>query len=100
MFPIIGFVKQATGVIGALRLAKKKGKQLVYVGKAGTGFNSKNSKDLIAKLQKLARPTSPITKLKKKDTTWVDPKLMAEIAFRDITEDGYLRHASFKGLKS
>lgn len=100
VFPIIGFVRQATGVIGALRLGKKRGKELVYIGKAGTGFNSRNSKDLIPRLSKLARPTAPVSdRLRKKDTTWVEPKLSATIEYRDITDDGKLRHASFKGLK-
>jgi bifunctional non-homologous end joining protein LigD len=101
VFPIVGFIKQATGVIGAVRLARKNGKELHYVGKAGTGFNRKNSHDLIARLSKFARPTPPITeRLRKKDTTWVEPKLSAIIEYRDITDDGKLRHASFKGLKS
>jgi ATP-dependent DNA ligase len=28
----------------------------------------------------------------------VDPKLLADVEFRDITSEGYLRHSSFKGL--
>jgi ATP-dependent DNA ligase len=32
------------------------------------------------------------------NTVWVEPKLMAKIEFRGITEDGMLRHPSFKGL--
>ena len=33
------------------------------------------------------------------DTIWVEPKVEADIAFTELTEDGMLRHASFKGLK-
>jgi bifunctional non-homologous end joining protein LigD len=101
VFPIVGFIKQATGVIGAVRLARKKGKELHYIGKAGTGFNRKNSHDLIVRLSMLARPTAPVVeRLRKKDTTWVEPELSAIIEYRDMTNDGKLRHASFKGLKS
>jgi bifunctional non-homologous end joining protein LigD len=35
---------------------------------------------------------------RKKDTRWVEPKLLAKIEYRDITDDGYVRHSSFKGL--
>jgi bifunctional non-homologous end joining protein LigD len=31
--------------------------------------------------------------------TWVKPKLVAEISFREITKDGAIRHPSFKGLR-
>ena len=35
-FPVIGFVKDSTGV-AALYLGKQEGKDLVYMGKVGTG---------------------------------------------------------------
>ena len=37
-FPVIGFVKDPTGV-AALYLGKKEGKDLVYMGKVGTGWD-------------------------------------------------------------
>jgi len=37
-FPVIGFVKDPTGV-AALYLGKKEGKDLVYMGKVGTGWS-------------------------------------------------------------
>ena len=30
---------------------------------------------------------------------WVQPRLLAEVAFTEITPDGLLRHPSFKGLR-
>ena len=30
---------------------------------------------------------------------WVEPRLVAEVAFSDWTDDGLLRHASFQGLR-
>jgi bifunctional non-homologous end joining protein LigD len=38
-FPVIGFVKDPTGV-AALYLGKREGKELVYMGKVGTGLQS------------------------------------------------------------
>ena len=46
-----------------------------------------------------ARVTPRLAKpLKRSDTIWVEPKLIADIALPELTEDGMLRHASFKGL--
>ena len=87
------------GHIAALRLAKRKGKALHNVGKAGTGFTRQSSQVLRKKLDPLARLTPPvIDKLRKKDTTWVEPNLSAKIEYTEFTADGTLRHPSFKGL--
>jgi ATP-dependent DNA ligase len=50
-------------------------------------------------LEPLARPTTPLAKpLKKRDTTWVEPRFDAEITYAEITDDGMVRHPSFKRL--
>ena len=86
--------------LAAIRLGRREGKDLVYAGKAGTGFTAKSAQDVRARLQPLIRRTPALAKpLRKKDTVWVEPKLEAEIEFRGVTSDGMLRHASFKGLK-
>ena len=41
-FPVIGFIKDPTGV-AALYLGKQEGKELVYMGKVGTGWNRTTS---------------------------------------------------------
>ena len=68
-------------------------------GKTGTGFNAKNSSTLMKQLKAL-EITKPPLKMpaKKRDTKWVQPKLVAKIEYRDFAEEGYLRHSSFKGL--
>jgi bifunctional non-homologous end joining protein LigD len=33
------------------------------------------------------------------DARWVEPKLVAEVAFTAWTRDGRVRHPSFKGLR-
>jgi len=30
---------------------------------------------------------------------WVEPRLLAEVEFTEITPDGLIRHHSFKGLR-
>lgn len=96
-FPIVGFVEDPAG-IAALHLAKREGKNLVYVGKVGTGFNRKSSMDIRRKLDAIVSPKSRLLKTPRLKATWVEPNLLAEVEYRDITSEGYLRHSSFKGL--
>ena len=98
-FPIVGFVPAAGNSIAALRLGRREGEDLVYVGKAGTGFTDRSGQDVRARLKPLIRKSAALAKpLKKKDTIWVDPTLEAEVAFSDMTGDGMLRHPSFRRL--
>jgi bifunctional non-homologous end joining protein LigD len=98
-FPVIGFVKDPTGV-AALYLGKKEGKELVYMGKVGTGWSRTVSSQIRKQLDTVVSPKSKLTKqVKKPKATWVDPVFMAEIEYRDITSEGLLRQSSFKGLK-
>jgi bifunctional non-homologous end joining protein LigD len=63
------------------------------------GFVLDGAGGLAAALAPLARSTSPLSKsIKKKDTTWVDPRYNAEIMYADITDDGMVWHPSFKRL--
>jgi bifunctional non-homologous end joining protein LigD len=92
----VGYVPASSGRgVGALRLATK---DLKYAGKVGTGFSDKVSLALRKQLDSISVPRAPIKVPRKRDTTWVEPRLRAKIAYRDITDDGMLRHASFKGL--
>src|SRR5882757_8576934 len=97
-FPVIGFIKDPTGV-AALYLGKREGKELVYMGKVGTGWNRTTSSRIRKALDTVVSPKSKLTKqVKKPKATWVDPVFMAEIEYRDITSEGLLRQSSFKGL--
>jgi len=97
-FPVIGFVKDPTGV-AALYLAKKEGKDLVYMGKVGTGWSRTVSSQIRKQLDTVVSPKSKLTKpIKKPKATWVEPTFVADIEYRDITSEGLLRASSFKGL--
>jgi bifunctional non-homologous end joining protein LigD len=97
-FPIVGFVKDPTGV-AALYLGKREGEDLVYMGKVGTGWSRTVSSQIRKQLNDVVTPNSKLTKaIKKPKATWVEPSFHAEVEFRDITSEGLLRDASFKGL--
>ena len=44
-FPIVSFVEDLDGV-AAMHLAKRQGKDFVFVGKVGTGYNRKSSMEM------------------------------------------------------
>jgi bifunctional non-homologous end joining protein LigD len=97
-FPVIGFVKDPTGV-AALYLGKREGKELVYMGKVGTGWSRTVSSEIRKQLDTVVSPKSKLTKqIKKPKAIWVEPSFVANIEFRDITSEGLLRQSSFKGL--
>jgi len=97
-FPVIGFDKDPTGV-AALHLARREGKDLVYMGKVGTGWSRTLSSKIRKQLDTVVSPKSKLTKPDRKlKATWVEPSFTAEIEYRDITSEGLLRQSSFKGL--
>jgi bifunctional non-homologous end joining protein LigD len=97
-FPVVGFVKDATGV-AALHLGRQQGKDLAYAGKVGTGWSRTVSGQIRKKLDTVVTPTSKLTRpIRDAKATWVEPKFLADVEYRDITADGLLRAASFKGL--
>ncbi|MEO3385013.1 DNA ligase D [Mesorhizobium sp. CAU 1741] len=100
-----GFVPSSTykDAIGSLVLGVFEDGKLRHAGRVGTGFSRAVAEDLFARLAKLERTKSPFSgKLDasaRRDVRFVDPKLVAEVEFRDWTADGRLRHASFRGLR-
>jgi bifunctional non-homologous end joining protein LigD len=85
---------------GALLLGVHEDGKLRYVGRVGTGFTESTLAALAARLGTLASKTSPFApEPREAGVHWVEPKLVAEIAFREWTRDGVLRQPSFKGLR-
>ena len=97
-FPVVGFIKDPSGV-AALYLGKQEGKDLVYMGKVGTGWSRAVSSQIRKQLDTVVSPKSKLTKaIKKPKATWVEPKFVADVEYRDTTSEGLLRASSFKGL--
>ena len=87
--------------LGALLVGHFEGDRLRYAGKVGTGFTRETLRELAARLAPLAQETSPFAPEKgiPRAATWVEPELVAQIAFMEWTPDGRLRHPSFLGLR-
>ncbi|HXQ88341.1 MAG TPA: non-homologous end-joining DNA ligase, partial [Solirubrobacterales bacterium] len=74
---------------------------LRYGGKVGTGFKASDLTELNKRLAPLERRTSPFDAGPKppKGAHFAEPKLVAELEFREVTKEGILRHAAYKGLR-
>jgi bifunctional non-homologous end joining protein LigD len=86
--------------LGALLLGAYSGKDLSFVGKVGTGFDTHTLADLAAVFRPLGRNTPPFSNPPRdKDVTWLEPRLVAQIAFQEWTADLKLRQPVFLGLR-
>jgi bifunctional non-homologous end joining protein LigD len=83
-----------------------------FVTPVGTGFNTATQKEIIQRLKPYETKTCPFVEEPeynkpsrfrpnppKAVVTWVKPKLVAEVSYREETKDGAIRHPSFKGLR-
>jgi bifunctional non-homologous end joining protein LigD len=90
--------------IGALLVGHRAGGKLVFAGKVGTGFTNAVARDLRRRLEAIARPDSPFDPTPPgplgRRAHWVEPRLVAEVAFSEWTDDGKVRHPSFQGLRA
>jgi bifunctional non-homologous end joining protein LigD len=89
--------------LGALLVGVYEGDELRFAGRVGTGFDARTLEDLVRKLRALERKTpafaNPPHGRFAAGVHWVEPKLVAEIAFTEWTHDGALRHPVFHGLR-
>lgn len=105
-FVIIGYTEPSgsRSHFGALLLAvhDERGR-LSYSGKVGTGFTARSLAELAKKLRPLERRDPPLDDpprgAEARRAHWVTPRLVAEVEFTGFTEDGRLRHPSFRGLR-
>jgi bifunctional non-homologous end joining protein LigD len=78
------------------------GRRLVYAGKVGTGYTRETLLDLRGQLDRLERNASPFDAGDPPDNEhvhWVRPRLVAEVAFGEWTQNGLLRQPRFEGLR-
>jgi bifunctional non-homologous end joining protein LigD len=103
-FVVGGFTepKGARTGLGALLLGVNgENGALAYAGKVGTGFTGPMAKRLRERLDRIQIPKSPFERRPPgaAEAHWVKPELVAEVEFTEWTEDGRLRHPSFKGIR-
>lgn len=109
-FLIVGYSapKGSRSGFGALLLAsRERDGGLRYMGRVGTGFNADTLRSVFAAMQpnRAKTPTLvlpehlPHDKRDRGDIAWLEPVLVAQIAYRGLGSDGLLRQASFQRLR-
>src|SRR4051812_23846729 len=88
--------------LGALLVGYYEGGGLRYAGKVGTGYTRDVLLDLRRRLDELAQKTNPFDDGEPplgEAVHWVEPRLVAEIAFAEWTQNGLLRQPRYEGLR-
>jgi bifunctional non-homologous end joining protein LigD len=88
--------------VGALIVGYYEGKNLIYAGHVGTGFDQKTHKLLRDKLEVLEQKSMPLDNPPaeaRKGAHWVKPSLVAQVRFATWTADNLVRQAAFLGLR-
>ena len=102
-FVIVGFSKPkgSRGGFGSLHVGAYKDGRLIYCGRAGSGFSGNELAEISATLQSLVRKTPPCDPPehgalpKGPDHTWVEPRLVCDVRYKEFTKDGLLRQSVF-----
>lgn len=94
--------KKSRKNFGALVVGVHEGKGLQYVAHVGGGFDSQQLKDIKQMLDKDVVAKSPFKNPPKTNTpvTWVKPKHICEVEFKEWTNEGIMRQPIFIGLRS
>jgi bifunctional non-homologous end joining protein LigD len=101
-FIIVGYTapEGARKHFGALLLGAYDHGKLCYVGKVGTGFTRQSLATLFRSFQPLVTEKVPVVDPpQEKDVTYLAPRLVAQIAFEELTAGHKLRQPVFLGLR-
>jgi bifunctional non-homologous end joining protein LigD len=100
---ICGFTDERSNPrnLGAVLLGVYEGDDLVYIGHAGTGFDTHTRADIRQRLTPLRQTHCPFKSQPKANARvhWVKPELVCEVSFGSWTHDGHLRHPVFQRLR-
>src|SRR5437867_1836434 len=98
-FVVVGFTrpKGSRSGFGALDLGAYQDGKLVYAGRVGSGFTAAQLEDVSAALERSVRPTPAFSGPVPQDAghTWVEPTLIAEVRYKEWTDEGLLRQPVF-----
>jgi len=96
-FVVVGFTPAGLGREGGVHLASARGRRLVYAGRVGTGFEPGAlgaARELLGRRPVAAPPCTGATP-RGRGHTWVEPRVVCEVVFREQTDDGLLRQPVF-----
>jgi bifunctional non-homologous end joining protein LigD len=90
------------GGVGSLLMGVPTEDGLHYVGRVGSGFDDRGLDEIAAALAPLARPTSAfldVPREESRDAHWVEPLLVGEVTYGELTGPGRMRHPVWRGLR-
>jgi bifunctional non-homologous end joining protein LigD len=94
-----GYLPGAPGrPFGALALGLWDAGGLRWIGNVGSGFSEEGLRAIRAALDEMTRPSSPFAGEAPAGAVWVEPVLVARVAYREWTGAGRLRQPRFEGL--
>jgi len=109
-----GFTKNdgTSKAFSSLLLGVFENGKLSYTGKVGTGFNDTKQKEILKMLKPFITKSSPFVENPNVNkpsrfrpnpphatAVWVKPKVVCEVSFTEMTNDGVMRHPSFEGIR-
>jgi bifunctional non-homologous end joining protein LigD len=102
-FVILGWVPSRGNAkdIGAVALGEYRAGELVYAGRAGSGLNDTVRRTLSKAFADLGPgdPPEVVNENQTRRVHWLEPELVCEVAYREYTRDGHLRHPVFVRLR-
>ena len=106
-FVVVGYTepKGSRGGFGALLLGLHDADsgEMRYAGKVGTGFSEATLRSILQRLEPLVTRkkavVNPPSGMQARGVHWVEPTLLAEVAYAEMTRDGAVRHSVFHGLR-
>jgi bifunctional non-homologous end joining protein LigD len=98
-FVVVGYTapRGLRSGLGALHLAAQESGALVYAGRVGSGLSEKDLASLPQELHDDVQAEPPCSGAvpSGREHTWVKPRLVCEVRYKEITSDGLLRQPSF-----
>ncbi|MBV9988715.1 MAG: DNA ligase D [Chitinophagaceae bacterium] len=109
-----GFTRNegSSKLFSSLLVGVRRGGKLVYTGKIGTGFTVSMQQQMMKQFEPLITGRSPFESIPdinkpsrfrpdppKAEATWLKPKLVCEVSYRELTTEGIMRHPSFEGMR-
>lgn len=101
-FVVVGWTpSDKSRLFRSLILAIHEKGELRYAGKVGTGFDTAELIRLMEIMKPIEQsaPTVKAPRAEVRGAHWLKPKLVAEIAYTEMTNEGTLRHPSYLGLR-
>ncbi|MGQ0798141.1 MAG: non-homologous end-joining DNA ligase [Methanobacteriota archaeon] len=103
---VIAGVSEGTGeratTFGALILGAYHEGELVYLGRAGTGFDEPTRAHILERLKPLATPSCPFREVPEMEIPvafWTEPRLVCEVRFLEFSHERHFRAPTFGRMR-